>query len=304
MRYIILLLTLSLAPVFTFSRSLAQIVVDGNSIMDQSMEENLCALTFDDGPSPNTLHLLKQLEEYGIKATFFILGSQAYHYPHILENIKNAGHEIGNHSWSHANLRVLSSDRQREEIMRTDELLRSHGIAPLYLRPPYGSFDERIVKIADELGLSLILWSLDSLDWKHVPDNYARLLSTRGTIYEDGNLHGIFLFHDIHKSTVDDLPRILDNLRAGGCTKFVTVSEYLQGVRDLEPPLVMTRKASNNMLASKPMLPADISSAPFARCSLPHKKADVVKMDLVTAHAHMQNANEIASSFQERIHSD
>lgn len=275
------------SPVFC----LASIVVDGNRIMDQSMEENLCALTFDDGPSAYTPELLKHLEENGIKATFFVLGSQAAHYPHILEMIKAAGHEIGNHSWSHANLRLLGEEKQRAEIKSTDDLLRSHGIVPLYLRPPYGSFDERTIHIAEKMGLSLLLWSLDSLDWKHVPSNYAKLLSTRGTIYEDGSLRGIFLFHDIHKATVDDLPRIIANLKEGGCKKFVTVNEYLQGLVDPEPALVMNRHPVNPERGDSPMIPADSSPLPFARCSVP-KKQNTHQSPLELESAHVRTAEE------------
>ena len=88
----------------------------------------------------------------------------------------------------------------------------------------------------------MVLWSLDSRDWKGLPPDYAKLRSTRGYAYPTGSLRGIFLFHDTHKSTVDDLPRIIADLRAGGCQRFVTVSEYLEGVLDPEPGLLMTRR--------------------------------------------------------------
>lgn len=289
------------AAIFPAAPAHARSVADGNFIMDQSMEENLCALTFDDGPSPfTTPHLLEQLEQNGIKATFFLLGSNAARYPRIVELIKNGGHEIGNHSWSHANLKHLNVEKQKEEICRTDEVLRSQGVTPLYLRPPYGSFDGRTVRIAEELGLSLILWSLDSHDWKHLPVNYAKLLSTRGTTYEDGSLRGIFLFHDIHKTTVDDLPRILENLRAGGCDRFVTVSEYLMGLSDLEPPQVMTRRPNKKAVAAAPMIPAKAGSESYARCSMPrslkYPQPDKT-MDLESAHAQAQAPNDASGRF-------
>lgn len=284
-----LLICLIAAAFCQIQPSFARSVADGNFIMDQSMEENLCALTFDDGPSPYTTpHLLDQLEEYGVKATFFLLGANVSRYPHIVERIKNSGHEIGNHSWSHPNLKLLNSERQKEEILHTDEILRSLGVTALYMRPPYGAFDERTVRIAEELGISLILWSLDSHDWKYLPENYAKLLSTRGTTYEDGNLRGIFLFHDIHKTTVDDFPRILKNLRAGGCDKFVTVTEYFQGLADLEPPQVMSRRPHKESFAQAKMFPAGNGSISFARCSVPRsiKFPGTGKiMDLESAHA-------------------
>lgn len=217
-------------------------VVDGNNIMDQRMSENLCAITFDDGPSRNTPQLLDMLDQYGIPATFFLLGKQAELHPGIVRRIVAEGHEIGNHSYSHPNLRLLSSERKDEEIRRTDAILRSLGATPLFLRPPYGAFDHNTVETAESLGLSVVLWSLDSRDWKGLPPDYAKLRSTRGYAYPTGSLRGIFLFHDTHKSTVDDLPRIIADLRAGGCQRFVTVSEYLEGVLDPEPGLLMTRR--------------------------------------------------------------
>lgn len=265
-------------------------VLDGNRIMDQRMPENLCALTFDDGPSLNTPSLLKMLADYKIKATFFLLGRNVKYYPGIVRQIEAEGHEIGNHTWSHPNLRVLSFARQQEELVATDELLRSMGITPLYMRPPYGNFDERTIQIANEMGIDIILWSLDSHDWKSLPSDYAKLRSTRGTIYDNGSLRGIFLFHDIHKSTVEDLHRIIANLKAGGCDKFVTISEYLAGVADPEPPLLMSRRPlPAPPLQSRPAAPAYASGTaplPLARCSRPWTlAADKPQLDLDEAHA-------------------
>ena len=216
-------------------------VVEGNVIMDQPMRENLCALTFDDGPSINTPHLLDMLEEYGIPATFFMLGSQAERHPDIVKRVIAEGHEVGNHSYSHPNLRVVSLARKEEELRRTDTILRNLGASPQFMRPPYGSYDASTEKVAASLGLSLMLWSMDSRDWQRLPDNYATLRNNRGTVYAPGTLRGIFLFHDSHKRTVDDLPRIIRDLRAGGCQRFVTVSDYLEGLMDPEPGLLMTR---------------------------------------------------------------
>lgn len=277
-------------------------VVGGNTIMDQDMAQNLCALTFDDGPSRNTAALLDMLNSYEIKATFFLLGQQVLHNPDMAKRIEAEGHEIGNHSWSHPNLKTLSADAQKEELESTDELLRSLGITPLLMRPPYGSFDERTVQIADELGIDVILWSLDSRDWKSLPSDYSKLRSTRGTVYEDGDLRGIFLFHDTHKTTVEDLPRIIANLRAGGCDKFVTVSEYLEGILDQEPPLLMSRHTppaapkfstpQAPVVAPAPPMPAYAAGSgdlPMARCSRPStlKKPEAKEetLNLDDAHA-------------------
>lgn len=250
-------------------------VIDGSRIMDQHMSENLCALTFDDGPSRHTGHLLDMLRDYGIPATFFLLGSQVERNPAMVRRIVEEGHEIGNHSWSHPNLRTLTPELQEEEIRATDIVLRALGGSPPYFRPPYGAFDAHTLEIARNLGLDVILWSLDSNDWKRLPEDYARLRSTRGTQYDTGELRGIFLFHDTHKGTVDDLPRIIANLLAGGCRRFVTVSEYLAGALDPEPGLLMTRHPPIPLpepalaVQHRPIQPRQEATIPLARCSRP-----------------------------------
>ena len=231
-------------------------VVDGAVIMRQPMRENLCAITFDDGPSVNTPQLLDMLAEYGTPATFFLLGSQAERHPDTVRRILAEGHEVGNHSYSHPNLRLASPERKAEEIRRTDAVLRSLGAAPVFLRPPYGAFDAYTEKVAGELGLSILLWSLDSRDWQRLPANYATLRSTLGTVYQPGTLRGIFLFHDTHKRTVDDLPRIIRDLRAGGCQRFVTVSDYLEGLLDPEPGMLMTRRTPRPLPPAEAEMPA------------------------------------------------
>lgn len=264
-------------------------VVDGYVIMEQPMRENLCALTFDDGPSINTPHLLDMLDEYGIPATFFMLGSQAERHPDIVKRVLAEGHEVGNHSYSHPNLRAVSPARKEEELRRTDTILRNLGATPVFMRPPYGSYDVATEKAADGLGLSLMLWSMDSRDWQRLPDNYATLRNNRGTVYAPGTLRGIFLFHDSHKRTVDDLPRIIRDLRAGGCQRFVTVSDYLAGLMDPEPGLLMTRVKRGTPGVDEPSMvarhkvesvhqseelpphsyPAGSSDIPMARSSTP-----------------------------------
>lgn len=270
--------------------------VDGNRIMDQPMNENLCALTFDDGPSRYTPQLLDTLASYGISATFFVLGKNASYFPEIIRRIVESGHEVGNHSWSHPNLKHLTTEQQFEQIKNTDEVLRSLGATPLFMRPPYGAYDERTLQIVEDLGASLILWSMDSKDWKKLPENYATLLSTRGTVYEPGELRGIFLFHDIHKGTVDDLPKIIENLQEGGCQRFVTVTEYLAGILDPEPPLLMSRHkpplpARPEVLEQPKAYAAGKGPVPLARCSAPLKAKSLPLQD---AHAAVENASSVS----------
>ncbi|MBR4741422.1 MAG: polysaccharide deacetylase family protein, partial [Desulfovibrio sp.] len=142
------------------SQSMVQArVIGGYEMMDQEMEDNLCVLTFDDGPSIYTEHLLDMLKEYNVKATFFVLGKMANHYPHIVKRAAEEGHEIATHTFSHKNLKKLSFARQLEEIHLGYESLARLGLAPKYMRPPYGSFDERTRTIAEAYGMHVVLWS-------------------------------------------------------------------------------------------------------------------------------------------------
>ena len=215
-------------------------VISGTDMEEQEMEENLCVLTFDDGPSIFTPQLLETLKQYEIHATFFMLGTMVNHYQDIALQVLAAGHEIATHTYAHKNLKKLSYDRQYQEIERGYASLAALGIIPTYMRPPYGNYDERTVKIADEFGLNVVLWSIDSKDWKRLPDDYGQLPSAHGRL-EPGQMHGVFLFHDIHKRTVDDIPRVVEQLKKAGCERFVTFGEYMAGIKDPEPALMMTR---------------------------------------------------------------
>lgn len=206
----------------------APLVISGDVIIAQEMDENYCALTFDDGPSPHTTpRLLDMLASYGIPATFFMVGRNAEHHPELVRRIEAEGHEVANHSYSHPNLRKLSYERKRAEIAATDTILRNIGVTPRFMRPPYGAYDEATENIAKELGLSIVLWSVDSKDWKRLPASYMNLPTTQGFVYPQGEMRGVFLFHDIHERTVNDLPRIVSQLASAGCSRFVTMSEYM-----------------------------------------------------------------------------
>ena len=215
----------------------------GAQITSQRMGENLCAITFDDGPSVYTPHLLDMLDAYEITATFFMLGKNVKLYPQHVQRIVAEGHEVGNHSFSHPNLRRISRDRKQEEIEITDKLLRDLGANPIYMRPPYGSYDKDVVDIAGRLGITVVLWSVDSQDWKRRPANYAQIINAVGRVFPPGEMRGILLFHDPLKTTAADLPKIISDLKAGGCQRFVTVSEYINSVLDPEPPLLWTERS-------------------------------------------------------------
>lgn len=182
------------------------------------------AMTFDDGPSPETTpRLLDILKQRNIKATFFMIGQNAERNPAIVKRILAEGHEIGNHSWTHPQLSKLSDDRVTEEINKTQAAIKdASGYTPVLLRPPYGAITTRQKEwIEKQFGLSVIIWSVDPFDWKR----------PGASVIEDRILAGarpgaIVLSHDIHKQTVDAMPATLDALAAKGF-KFVTVSQLI-----------------------------------------------------------------------------
>ena len=131
-------------------------VVDGRAILKMSKGSNLCALTFDDGPSSHTERLMEILRERGIHATFFVVGKQVKYHPELIVRLQQEGHEIGNHTYSHKSLRHLSVDAQRSEILSVQELLRKLGVHSRYIRPPYGNFDANTVAIAKAEGADAI----------------------------------------------------------------------------------------------------------------------------------------------------
>ena len=232
-------------------------VYDGVRIIAQPMQENLCALSFDDGPSANTAQILDILAAHNIPATFFVLGRNAERHPDLVQRIHDEGHEIGIHTYSHPNLRHLNLAAQSEQIGRVQRFLRSLGIEARFLRPPYGSFNDITLKAAEQMDLKVVLWSLDSEDWRGVREDYAALVNTRGQRYVNNDLRGIFLFHDTVHGTLENLPRIIAQLQAGGCQRFVTVSDFLDGSLDPEPPLLMARRTRQPLPDGRELMPPE-----------------------------------------------
>ena len=197
-----------------------QTIPDVSSAGQVNCDETKCvALTFDDGPSVYTGTLLNTLKEYNVPATFFVLGRSAKIQPDTISRIVAEGHELGNHTWDHKDLRTLGGSAIDAQLHQTDELLYSIvGIKPRYLRPPYGAFNDEVLKHVDR---PIILWSVDPEDWKLPP--HAELVR-RMTSPQSG---AIILAHDIHGPTVAAIPEVITELRKQGFT-FVTVGDLLR----------------------------------------------------------------------------
>jgi peptidoglycan/xylan/chitin deacetylase (PgdA/CDA1 family) len=157
------------------------------------------ALTFDDGPNPAwTPHLLEILARREVHATFFLVGRYAQAEPALVRQIVAAGHQIGNHSWSHLNLALASASRIEEQISRSSQTLEQITGTPVrFFRPPFGARRPEVLRIARRLGLIPVLWNAMTTDWKNPsPDAIARRLMRKiDSLTRDGYAANIVL-HD------------------------------------------------------------------------------------------------------------
>ena len=190
-------------------------------------ESKKIAITFDDGPHPvYTPEILEILAEYGVRATFFVVGENAEWYPELVRKELAAGHELGTHTYRHANLRksgynpVLSEILDMENAVYENAEYRCH-----LLRPPGGLYGDPVCHAAEMLDYTVILWSIDTRDWAHTPRK-----TIVDTVLDQVKSGDIILFHDYigggDSPTPDALRRILPELISRGY-RFVTVSELL-----------------------------------------------------------------------------
>jgi|GEM_PF-2158249 len=198
-----------------------QFLVQLSMINQQSepAEQQVVALTFDDGPNDSsTVKILDILKKYKVKATFFVLGSMAEKYPAVLKRINDDGHEIGNHSYAHSNLSVMTDKEIQKDITQTNELIAKHsGQQPGLLRPPYGAFNQKVVQAVP--GMRLALWDIDTLDWQ--VRNGKKIVEKVEQHVKNGD---IILMHDIHKTTANGVEPLIKMLIKKGYT-FRTVSQ-------------------------------------------------------------------------------
>lgn len=198
-----------------------QFLVQLSMINQQSepAEQQVVALTFDDGPNDSsTVKILDILNKYKVKATFFVLGSMAEKYPAVLKRINDDGHEIGNHSYAHSNLSVMTDKEIQKDITQTNELIAKHsGQQPGLLRPPYGAFNQKVVQAVP--GMRLALWDIDTLDWQ--VRNGKKIVEKVEQHVKNGD---IILMHDIHKTTANGVEPLIKMLIKKGYT-FRTVSQ-------------------------------------------------------------------------------
>lgn len=179
----------------------------------------MIALTFDDGPhSKYTPVLLDALKKRGAKVTFFVLGNRAEGLPAIIKRAVEEGHSVNIHSYNHiGSFTNMSQYALDSHLSRTAGAIKAaSGKAPNLVRPPYGAINK---EVAAKINYPIILWNVDTLDWKYRDANYvAKYIINHA---QDGD---IILLHDIHGTSVTGAVSAIDTLQARGY-QFVTVEE-------------------------------------------------------------------------------
>lgn len=217
----VILIVLLLAGLFQVTK-LRTFQLFGGLTYQAETKEKVIALTFDDGPTKNVDQLLPLLDEYNAKATFFLIGNEIEKHPEEAKKIIEAGHQIGNHTYSHKRMVLKSPSFIEEEIEKTDELIRSVGYeGEIDFRPPYGKKFVSLPYYLNKTNRETIMWSLD-------PETYYTSVDEKiNYVLENIQSGSIILLHPMYDQTggtLEVVETILKELSNEGY-RFVTVDE-------------------------------------------------------------------------------
>ena len=185
-------------------------------------EKPMIALTFDDGPSEQTDRIVKVLAQYNARATFCVVGNRTESYAAVLKRTVAQGNEIATHTWDHTKLTTLSLKSVRSQLTRSLEAVKDiAGYEIRALRPPYGSSNKNVRSACKELGLFIVTWNIDTLDWQTRNAN-----KTYRAIMKNTKTGNIILMHDLYATTASAVEKAVPELIEKG-VQLVTVSELL-----------------------------------------------------------------------------
>jgi peptidoglycan/xylan/chitin deacetylase (PgdA/CDA1 family) len=225
------------APAMTTPRSTSQgapaaSIQNTSYVHNGPSWSNGVALTFDDGPSATyTPPILRYLRDNHVPATFFLLGENVEKRPSIVIEMAEYGFEIGNHTWSHVNLASAPKEQIERQIGNASDVIeRVCGKRPTLFRPPECAVGKAMREVCVARGLSIIIWSLDTNDWRSGRTT-AQILQAVASEVKGGS---IILLHDRFARTVEAVPLIVEAVRERGL-EFVTVSDLLRQLRSPKP---------------------------------------------------------------------
>lgn len=200
-------------------------------------EPGTVALTFDDGPWEYTEELLDILSDYGAEATFFVCGGNMggdgqitdYGHPHLLRRMVDEGHQVGTHTWAHADLTTVDDYGILDQLLLNEQaLVQALGRIPTYFRPPYFSTNDDVLDTVGDLGYHVISAGVDTNDWKGDYDAARQAFSQ--AVQQgpwDGSAGKIVLAHDIHERTVHELAAYMIEQARDAGFRLVTVGECM-----------------------------------------------------------------------------
>jgi len=196
----------------------------GDIFRRASTTQKIVALTFDDGPDPEyTPRMLEILDRYNVPATFFMVGAHVDKYPDVALKVKQAGHELGNHTYDHINVPSTAAPILSAQIVKTTvAIVQATGEYPAYIRPPRGLYDARFRRLAELIGQQIVLWSLSSQDWLN--QRSADWMVSH--VLQRVRPGDILLFHDSgallgkegasREKTIQALPKVIEGLHNRG----------------------------------------------------------------------------------------
>lgn len=186
-------------------------------------DQKLVSISFDAAwGNEDTEELISILKKYGVTATFFVVGEWVDKYPESVKALHEAGHEVMNHSNTHAHYPQLSADEVVADLNACNDKIEAvTGVRPNLVRLPYGDYDDNSINAVRSIGMEPIQWDVDSLDWK---DLSAGEITQRVTSrVQPGS---IVLFHNAAKHTPEALPGVIEKLLQDGYT-FVPISQMI-----------------------------------------------------------------------------
>lgn len=186
-------------------------------------EENKVAISFDAAwGADKTREIMSICDSYNVKATFFLVGFWIEKYPDMVKEIYNNGFEVGIHSNTHPDMTKLSKSQIREELTTNIKLIEDlTGFRPKLFRPPYGYYNNDLIEICEDLGLSCIEWSVDSLDWKGLSAG-----EIAGRVTSRAEKGSIVLFHNNSDNIIDGLKLVLEFFKCNK-TQVVPIGELI-----------------------------------------------------------------------------
>lgn len=200
----------------------------GRLVPRVATSEKLVALTFDDGPTPaGTDRILSILDEHQVRATFFVIGSELEKNLDYGRKIVAAGHQLGNHSYTHKRMIFVSHSFVEHEVERTDELIREAGYQnEIYFRPPYGKKLFMLPYYLSNTGRTTVTWDVAPESYSNKNGNAEKIAEYALSETRPGSIIVLHVMYPSRTESVKAVTPIIEGLKAQGYT-FVTVSELL-----------------------------------------------------------------------------